>query len=467
MSFRRQLADYVSGATDKADAARDGPPDTIAAAALARHRQEGMALAFRARWVALLVFAIMLPLLASLSTALYFEGLILLLAIVGWLQQRAARAGRRTLGLLLIFADILIVTVALVAPHPFQPLDWPVPMHFRHEAFLFFFVFLAFGTLAYSWPTVLGIGVLTGITWLVAVVLIWAFVPADPALAAAAKQAFGHSPFLLDYLDPNSVLPWIRIQEIVALIVVAWILSTTVRRFSRLVLRQIRVERERTNLARYFSPNVVEELSRNDEPLKRIRTQNVTVMFVDIVGFTRFAAERPAEDVILTLRDFHGRMDSAIFRHGGTIDKYLGDGLMATFGTPAAGDRDAQNALACAAEMTTAIDAWNTERTASGEAPVNVSIGLHFGPAVLGDIGQNRLEFAVIGNTVNIASRIEGLTRQLGVRIAVTEAVLSQARRERSDDDGAGRPDPLRGFAPLGRHPVRGIEDELEIWGRD
>src|SRR5262249_56203595 len=80
------------------------------------------------------------------------------------------------------------------------------------------------------------------------------------------------------------------------------------------------IERERSNLARYFSPNVVEQLSKNDEPLKQVRTENVAVLFIDIVGFTAYADGRSPADVIRTLRLFHERMEREIFRHGGTLD---------------------------------------------------------------------------------------------------------------------------------------------------
>jgi len=105
------------------------------------------------------------------------------------------------------------------------------------------------------------------------------------------------------------------------------------------------LERERANPFRYFSSNVVDELSRNDEPLKQILNHNVAAMFVDIVGVTAYAADRHPEEAIETLRQFHGRMEQAVFAHKETLDKYLGDGSMATFGTPVATDRDGIDAL--------------------------------------------------------------------------------------------------------------------------
>ena len=457
----QRLTDFTKWLLPGPDARPEGPAGRFAEAALERHNREGMDLAFRARLAALAIFAVMLPMIGSIGAALYFEILILLLAIAGWLQWKVAHTGRPKLELMLIFADIAITTVAIAGPNPLQPVDWPAPMEFRSESFKYFFVFLAFGTLAYSWQTVRGMGYLTALVWLVAISVVWITSTPDEKLAAAASAAFGHSQVILDHLDPNSLLAWIRIQEIVVFLVVAWVLSTTVRRFSRLLLVQAELERERSNLARYFSPNVVEELSQNDEPLKRIRNQNVAVMFVDIVGFTGFAAERPAEQVIETLRDFHARMEDQVFRHGGTLDKYLGDGLMATFGTPTAGETDAHNSFGCARDMINAISGWNDERALIGQPPIRVSIGLHYGPAVLGDIGANRLEFAVIGDTINIASRVEGMTRNFEVRVAATEAAITRAREETTDDE-----DPTSDFVRLGSHQIRGADREIELWGK-
>ena len=233
----------------------------------------------------------------------------------------------------------------------------------------------------------------------------------------------------------------------------------SVRRFNALVLSQAEVARERANLARYFSPNVVEQLSHNDEPLKQVQTHDVAVMFVDIVGFTGYASGRDPKEVIATLRAFHARMEAAVFDHGGTLDKYLGDGLMATFGTPMAGPNDAVDALAAARAMLNSIDAWNAERRANGQEEISASIGLDFGPVVLGDIGANRLEFAVIGNTVNMASRIEAMTRTLGAHIAASDTLINRAAAETSPDDPN-----LADLVRQDDQEVRGIDHHITVW---
>src|SRR5262249_28065061 len=121
-------------------------------------------------------------------------------------------------------------------------------------------------------------------------------------------------------------------------------------------------ERARANLGRYFSPNIVEILAERDEPLGAVRRENVAVLVVDIVGFTRMAEQMAPEAVVTMLRQFHERMTAQIFACGGTVEKYIGDEILAVFGLPTAGADDAGNALRCADGMIAALAQWNEER---------------------------------------------------------------------------------------------------------
>jgi len=323
-------------------------------------------------------------------------------------------------------------------------------------------VLLSTATLAYSWKTVIAMGTWTAGLWAIGVG--WAYYfHADTyaALAEWVRAAVGHDVRMFAVIDPTTINIPARFQEIVVFVIVAVTLAVAVRRSNALLVSHAGIERERSNLARYFSPNVVEQLSKNDEPLKQVRTENVAVLFTDIVGFTAYADGRSPADVIGTLRLFHERMEREIFRHGGTLDKYLGDGLMATFGTPFAGDCDAGNALRCAQAMLDSIAELNRERKTRGEPPIRISIGLHYGQVVLGDIGLNRLEFAVIGTTVNAASRLESLTREFDCAMIASDELVQQARAEA----GSSNAD----FAHLVAQPpqaIRGLERPLGIWTR-
>lgn len=186
-------------------------------------------------------------------------------------------------------------------------------------------------------------------------------------------------------------------------------------------------ERARANLARYFSPNLVDLLAERDEPLGPVRRQTVAVLFVDIVGFTRMAEVLPPEAVMGLLREFHERMARRIFDCGGTVEKYIGDEIFAVFGLPTASPHDALNALRCAGLILEELAAWNGERAERGDTPLAIGIGLNYGPAVLGDVGsEHNLSFTVIGDTVNIASRLQALTRELKTPLIVANAILLQ-----------------------------------------
>jgi PAS domain S-box-containing protein len=220
------------------------------------------------------------------------------------------------------------------------------------------------------------------------------------------------------------------------------------------------IESKRANLARYFSPNIVEELMQSGGRLDFARTQIVTVLFVDIIGFTRVSATLTSVSTMALLREYLAIFEEAVFAHGGTLDKFLGDGLMATFGTPSTGPEDATNAVRSACLMGEKIVAWNAKRIAAGLEPLRIGIGLHHGEVVLGDIGgERRMEFAVIGNTVNIANRIEAMTRQLDIAILASQDVIDAVRREK-------HPEILADFVDFGEHALRGHKGLIRLWGR-
>ncbi len=222
-------------------------------------------------------------------------------------------------------------------------------------------------------------------------------------------------------------------------------------------------ERARTNLSRYFSPNLVALLADRDEPLGAVRRQTVAVLFVDIVGFTRMAEHMRPEAVVTMLRQFHERMTAQIFACGGTVEKYIGDAIFAVFGLPDAGSEDAVNALKCAELMITALAQWNIERRQQGEQPLAIGIGLNYGPAVIGDVGsEHSLSFTVIGDTVNTASRMQGLTRTLGTPLVVGDTLV---RAVAAMPDGIA-PQLLGGLDDQGEQALRGRTGPVRIWIR-
>jgi adenylate cyclase len=434
--------------------------DTLkfAEAAIAESKREGLLLAVRARWVALAVTAVTLPVMNPNWDVIYYVAMLIPFAAIGWAQLRVGKVGRSLPELILIFCDLALLTFLAVVPNPLVA-NWPAGMQFRFNTFGYFYIFLGTAALAYSWRTVVSMGFWVAGLWAVGVAWVYFQPETHAALVERVREAVGADHRLFDIINPAAIGVPQRFQEIIVFTIVAVTLALAVRRSNALLISHAGIERERTNLARYFSPNVVEQLAGNDEPLKQVRTQDVAVLFADIIGFTAYADGRSPIEVIGTLRQFHERMEREVFRHDGTLDKYLGDGLMATFGTPFAGASDAGNALRCAQAMVDSIDELNRARKARNEPPIHISVGLHYGEVVLGDIGLNRLEFAVIGTAVNAASRLEALTRELGCAIVASDALVQRARSEPGHSSGD--------VALLVERParsIRGLEQPIGIW---
>jgi adenylate cyclase len=222
-------------------------------------------------------------------------------------------------------------------------------------------------------------------------------------------------------------------------------------------------ERARNNLSRYFSPNIVELLAAQDEPLGAGRRETVAVLFADIVAFTGMAELMAPEDVLALLREFHTRMTAQIFASGGTVDQYMGDGILAVFGATAASPDDAASALNCAEMMLQTLERWNHERDEKGDARLDIGIGLNYGPVVLGDVGsEHGMSFTAIGDTVNTAARLQVMTRSLKTQLVVGDAVV-RAIQALSPEVAAER---IGRLEDLGEHSLRGRASPVRIWTR-
>ncbi|SMF41535.1 Adenylate cyclase, class 3 [Tistlia consotensis] len=219
--------------------------------------------------------------------------------------------------------------------------------------------------------------------------------------------------------------------------------------------------RARAQLSRFVAPALVDLVAAADEPFGPPRQQTAAVLFADLVGFTGLAERWPPHVVFALLREFHDHGARAVFDTGGTLTKFTGDGFMATFGLPRSSASDAGNALACARALSAAVDSFNAWREVAQLPVARVAIGVHVGPLLIGALGSDkRTEIAVIGDTVNVASRLEGLVRSTGGAIAISEA-LAEAVAAGVGEATAARL--LDGFEPLPPQRLRGRSEAVGV----
>ena len=208
----------------------------------------------------------------------------------------------------------------------------------------------------------------------------------------------------------------------VATLMVTYLALYSNRRSIALVQAAADEQTRRERLGRYFSPAVAQALADSDRVPGEGSRHEVSVLFADIRDFTARAQTQTGDAVVALLNEFHSCMVDCIFRWGGTLDKYLGDGLMAYFGAPVEQADHAERAVRCALDMQQALATMNRDLEGRGIAPLRMGVGVHTGSVILGDIGAaSRREFTIIGDTVNVAARVEQLTKVAGAAILVTE----------------------------------------------
>lgn len=196
-----------------------------------------------------------------------------------------------------------------------------------------------------------------------------------------------------------------------------------------MVRRIAKIEIEKKSLSKYFSPAIVDEITKNPDMLVGGKRQEVTILFQDIRNFTKMSEKMNPIDLAEFLNEFRARMTRVVFENSGTLDKYIGDAIMATFGTPSITPNDSLNAVLTGKGMLASLSEWNSIRKKQGKEEIKIGIGLHCGEVFTGNIGfEGRMEYTVIGDAVNTASRIESLCKQFQADFLISDEVYQKVK---------------------------------------
>ena len=242
-----------------------------------------------------------------------------------------------------------------------------------------------------------------------------------------------HGALYADRLDPFSAFKPDDLELISAVAAQTAIAVENVRAHERLEKEAV----ARVNYSRFLPEVVVKQLLENPESFKLGGVlQTITVLFADIRGFTRISEHAPPEKIVQLLNRYFSAMTDIIFAHGGTLDKYLGDGLMALFGAPTVTPKDAANAVAAAVAMQRRMLSINDELREEGFPEIGIGIGLHTGEVTVGYIGsERRSEYTAIGDAVNTASRLESNAKAGEILVSEVTAKTAHSRYQLTPRD--------------------------------
>ena len=432
---------------------------------LREEEHNGSVFAFRARLVALGLIGLWLLAAAGPQRIAVSLAACAMLALVAWVVY-LARGSRwaRPVQAAAIVLEVTVIVVATMQTSPGSPSSglWLEQVFGRRSLFLYLSVYLAASALSYSARVVM----VTGVACVLGLVLsfVWTAVAHARALGfdllAVDDPLTAGLAVLGQVIGSGFVTPLaFMLQQIILTAICTAFIAAAVWRARAHLGRTLLAEGERNNLARYFSPNLVDRLAGAENDFEAGQEKHATVLFVDVVGFTRLMEGVPPQLTIQFLRVFHEQMADCIFRHSGTLDKFIGDGVMATFGTPDAQPDDESRALQCALDMVGAVERWNGRRGRRGLPRVRIAVGVHAGPVLMGAIGsRNRLEFSAVGDTVNVASRLEHLARAHDALIVTSIETLDAARASPGFD-----PADAARFRAVGPVPVTGRARPVEI----
>ncbi|QPO12044.1 adenylate/guanylate cyclase domain-containing protein [Thalassospira sp. A40-3] len=414
------------------------PSESIFERLVAREEKRGLILVAFLR-ICLLAFILLLFSKPDSPTGKLYT----LLEVLGWfipgvfVQLFVAFRGGKSYWMIYLLAviDAVLIVYVSVVPDPLNPLlDHPAWLYgfvVRDRGVVFSMIMMAIIIMTFSPRLILWFGFWLFASWCGA---IW-WLMTRPGVIVSQHFGDEWNPSQQEIIDTYNLPEFVDIsalaEQVIIVIVFTLACAVMVSRLRVLINQSAASERAHGNLARYFPIALADQLADRDEPIRVGERRECVILFADVIGFSRFAEKRDPQEVMRFLNQFHHIATSQIGAYGGIVEKYIGDAVMASFAAFDDLENPAANAFCAAQAIIAQVAEWQARSPANGGEPLEIGVGLNFGPAVVGDIGQREaVTPAVIGATVNLAARLEKATRELGSDTVMSEQFANRLRKE-------------------------------------
>jgi len=280
----------------------------------------------------------------------------------------------------------------------------PASFYLKAPTVLYIFIFVALRALRFEARYILIAGSVAALGW---ILMVFYVITVDAEDTMITRN-------YVEYLTSNSVLIGAEFDKVVSILMVTVILAVAVTRARGLLISSVRETAAARSLSRFFAPMVAERIagSEAEAGAGHATAREAAIMMLDIRGFTPLSATLPPEEVIALLTDYQAQVVPVIRSHEGVVDKFLGDGILASFGAVDDSDAYAANALTALDAVLKKVDVWNAERRSNGLHSVVINGAVTSGSIVFGIIGDSeRLEYTVLGDPVNLAAKLEKQTK--------------------------------------------------------
>ena len=364
---------------------------------------------------------------------------------------RLVLAYRRLLRPWMLYVSVVADMVLLMGLIFSFPLKYaqPAAFYLKVPTLLYVFLFIALRALRFEVRFVLFTGFMAIVGWIALVLYV---------LSGKGGPEDVRTDDFVEYMTSNLLLLHAEADKIIAILLTTVVLALAIARARHLLERAVTEGAAARDLSRFFDPGVADRIRSAHISIRagEGELRDTTILAVDLRGFTQLSTELAPADVMKVLQDYQARICPLIVGNGGSIDKFLGDGILASFGAVTPSETSAADALRAADAVIDAADRWAEERQAAGLAPLAIGLALAAGRVVFGAVGDGeRLEFTVIGDAVNFTAKLEKHNKEEQTRALTDSKTYALAERQ-------GYTPPTVRERRLGRR-VGGVPDLVDI----